>query len=222
MVPKSEQLYLDGQWFAENIKFNHGSLGSSYFLWGDGQKLIHDSDHTQGDTAIARKNGMSQYAFISEADSPSYLYLINTGLGNIEDPSNGGWVGRFIQSKTNPRLWEDGANITDFNFFDKKDDAEFPQSRWVEAIQNDFAARIAWCVHDYKNSNHAPVVILNSAENISAKAGTIINLSGSAKDPDGNTLAYKWWQYKEAGTYHASVDIQNPDSTQTCFTIPQT
>ena len=36
VVPKELQSYLRGQWFAENIRFNHGPLLENYYLWGDG------------------------------------------------------------------------------------------------------------------------------------------------------------------------------------------
>lgn len=219
-LPSETQSYLNGNWLAMRIKFNHGALAGSYFLWGDGQKLVNDPDHTQGDTAQVRKAGRTQYDFISEGDSPSYLNLINTGLRSIEDPSNGGWGGRFVQSKTNPRLWQDGTNVTDSNYFTKKADPEFPQSRWIDAIQNDFAARADWCVKSYKDSNHPPVVTLKTEKDIAAKSGMVVHLSGLAKDPDNNTVSYKWWHYKEAGTYNGQIDLQNADNPDASFTVP--
>ena len=214
------QSYLNGSWFAEHIKFNHGALGGSYFLWGDGQKLVGDSDHIQGDTGQVRKSGRAQFDFISEGDSPSYLSLINTGLRNIEDPSYGGWGGRFVQSKTNPRLWLDGTSVTDSNYFNKSADNQFPQARWINSIQNDFAARADWCVKSYKKANHTPVVSLKTAKDISAKPGAVIHLSGSAKDPDCNSLTYKWWQYEEAGTYQGNIEIVQAVNMDASFTIP--
>ena len=221
VVATEFQPYLGGKWYAEHIKFNHGALMSSYFLWGDGQKLVDDPDHTQGDTAEARKNKMQQYDFISEGDSPSYFFLINTGMRNTEDPSYGGWGGRFVRSKTNPHFWQDGQNVTDYNFFSKKEDAEFPQTRWIDAMQNDFAARADWCVKNYKDANHAPVVKLNHDANVSGRPGTTVSLSASANDPDGNNLSYHWWQYREAGTYDRKIDIQNSEDKNASFHVPQ-
>jgi hypothetical protein len=98
MAPPNMQLYLGGRWFEENIKFNHGPLLSGYFLWGDGQKLEKDFDHTHGDTVEIKKRGMMKYDFISEGDSPSYLYLVDVGLRSTEDVSWGGWGGRMVKS----------------------------------------------------------------------------------------------------------------------------
>jgi hypothetical protein len=219
LVPEIRS-YLDGNWYAEHIKSNHGPLAGSYFLWGDGQKLTADPDHIQGDTAETRQAGRNQYDFISEGDSPSFLYLINTGLRNIEDPSYGGWGGRFEHSKSTARLWKDGNDVADYNSFTKKLDPSFPQARWIEAMQNDFAVRADWCVKSYKDANHAPVVNLKHAANLSGKPRDRVQFGGTAKDPDGNSLSYRWWQYKEAGSYKGNVEIQNSDKPNASFTIP--
>jgi hypothetical protein len=38
-------------------------------------------------------------------------------------------------------------------------------------IQNDFAARMAWCNTDYKAANHPPVAKLNMPEQLKVKSG---------------------------------------------------
>lgn len=67
-------------------------------------------------------------------------------------------------------------------------------------MQNDFGARANWCVNNYATANDALVVKLKSANNIKAKPGAIIKLSGSATDPDGNTVSFKWGKYEEVDT----------------------
>ncbi|NCI48198.1 DUF1593 domain-containing protein [Sediminibacterium soli] len=219
-VPKPYLSYLDGPWHKEHIKFGHGALASSYFLWGDGQKLANDSDHTQGDTAEALKNNMKKYAFISEGDSPSFLYLLNTGLRNLENPGYGGWGARFERSKQNPHLWVDATAPADYNGFTKKADAHFSQTRWIEALQNDFAARADWCVKPFSQANHPPQATLAGRQDISAKPGAAVRLTGLAKDPDGNAVTFRWWQYAEAGTCSEKVSIQNPGKATATFTVP--
>ena len=178
-----------------------------------------DAENTQGDIAEAKKNGFSQYDFLSEGDSPSFFYLVNTGLRSLENPAYGGWGGRFASS-THSSLWEDGKNVTDYNDYDKKEDISFAQTRWIDALQNDFAARADWCVKNYNEANHAPVVKLNQAENISGKPGDLVKLNGSATDPDGNELTYHWWQYEEAGTYAGKIEIANSQSKNASFLVP--
>lgn len=219
-VPKDVIDCLKGPWFAENIKFSHGALLENYYLWGDGKKIEGDPEHTQGEMQEAKKENRLQYDFISEGDSPSYFFLINVGLGSLENPSFGGLGGRFVQSASTPNCWKDGTDVADFNPSTGKQDKSYPQVRWVKDLQNEFAARANWCVRGYKEANHAPVVKLNHQANISAKPGEKIQLCGTAKDPDGNQLKYTWWQYKEAGTYKGSVVISSSDNKESSFIVP--
>jgi hypothetical protein len=220
VVPAELQTYLKGKWFAAHIKFNHGPLMASYFLWGDGQKIAGDPEHTHGDTLEAKKYGLDQYDFISEGDSPAFFHLINTGLRNIEDASYGGWGGRMVKSEKNPNRWEDGKSVTDYNPFTKQNDRAYPQTRWINALQNDFDARADWCVNSLNKANHPPVVKLNHANNIQAKPGMTVQLSGSANDPDGDAVDYRWWQYEEVGTYNGKINIADADSANASFAVP--
>jgi hypothetical protein len=127
------------------------------------------------------------------------------------------------KSKTNPSRWEDGEDVADFNPFTQKTDLAYPQIRWLEALQLDFAARADWCVNNYKNANHAPVVQVKQGYKFNASAGKKILLSALSTDPDGDTLNYKWWQYEEAGTYKGKtskeVFIVLPNDTKQGDTI---
>lgn len=214
VVPEPLQQYLRGPWFKENIKFNHGPLLASYYLWGDGTKIQNDEEHNQGDPAQLAKYKMTKYDFISEGDSPAFLHLVDVGLRNMEDGSYGGWGGRMVQSKTAPNRWEDGDNVTDFNPYTNKEDAAYPQTRWIEAIQNDFAARADWCVKDFKNANHSPSVTVPKKD-VKAKPGSVVKITSTAKDPDGNQVSVKAWQYFEVDSYAGKIDIKDGS-----FTVP--
>jgi hypothetical protein len=78
-----------------------------------------------------------------------------------------------------------------------------PIWRWLDAVQNDLAARADWCVKDYASANHHPVVKLKDTPlEIEAAAGESITLDASAsRDPDRDQLTCRWWHYHEAGTY---------------------
>ena len=41
-----------------------------------------------------------------------------------------------------------------------------PQWRWLDAIQNDWAARADWCVKSYQDANHPPVVKLTHSADL--------------------------------------------------------
>ncbi|MFD3000155.1 nucleoside hydrolase-like domain-containing protein [Pontibacter toksunensis] len=220
VVPKELQPYLGGKWFKENIKYNHGPLLAGYYLWGDGTQIENDPEHDHGSMEKTLSSGRNQYDFISEGDSPAFFYLVDVGLRSMEDASFGGWGGRMVQSDKNPYRWEDGKHVTDYNYYTNKADATFPQTRWVDVLQNDFAARADWCVMSYKEANHPPTVKLNQPQDIVVKPGQKVSLKGSAKDPDGNKLNYRWWQYEEVDTYKGKISIQNANSPNAAFTVP--
>jgi hypothetical protein len=97
-----------------------------------------------------------------------------------------------------------------------------PIWRWSDAFQNDFAARAEWCVKSYEDANHAPVVKLANALDMTAKPGSKIRLSATGTtDPDGDQLSYKWWQYEEADTYKGAIEIQNADQQEASFIVPK-
>lgn len=213
--------FLQGPWFAENIKFNHGPLLDSYYLWGDGQ-IIEGDPQFFPDTAQLAARGRVQYDFISEGDSPSYFFLLNQafGLGSLKDPAAGGLGGRFVRINSVPNRWEDGQDVTDLNPFNGQQETTYPQARWIKTLQNDFAARADWCIKEYKEANHAPVVKLNHDANLNAKPGKTVKLKANASDPDGDQLKYTWWQYVEAGTYDNVVTIEGKDDQKAFFKIP--
>lgn len=221
VVPEELQPYLSGEWFAKNIKFNHGPLLKGYYLWGDGQQLAGDPEHTHGQMEEARKYGRSQYDFISEGDSPAYFFLLDVGLRSMEDPSYGGWGGRMVRSANNSRRWEDGPHVTDYNPYTDSLDTAYPQTRWVDVLQKDFAARTDWCVMSYEEANHAPEPILEHPKDLSVKPGEKVQLSATAHDPDGDRLSYRWWQYAEADTYKGEVVISNAEKQKAFFNVPE-
>jgi hypothetical protein len=222
-VPTQLHPFLEGKFMGEHIINNHGALTKMYYSYGDGKKQAGDDENIHGDITKlknAQWGSFGQYDFISEGDSPAFLHLINVGLGNLENPQFGGWGGRLSQSKTNPNRWEDGEEIADFNPFTHKLDLAYPQTRWLEALQNDFAARADWCVKGFKDANHEPNIKLNIPSNLSAKPNSTVKLSGTATDPDGNSLKYHWWQYDEVDTHSGKVSIQNADNNNASFKMP--
>jgi hypothetical protein len=219
-VPAELRTYLDGKWFAENIKLNHGPLMAAYLSWGDNHKDWGDPDDNRITPEQAQRSGRTIHDFISEGDSPAYFFLVDVGLRSMEDPSYGGWGGRFVKSSTNQYRWEDGKGVTDFDPYTNTADTAYPQTRWVNVLQNDLAARADWCVAPYEKANHAPIVKLNSPADLKVKPGAVVQLEGTADDPDKNQLKYRWWQYAEADTYQGTVELTNSDSQKASFTVP--
>ena len=192
-----------GSWMKPQHPRDHGPLCSLYKAHGKKDKGFDDGD------------------FRSEGDSPAFLHTIPTGLRSMESPGWGGWGGRFVRVRDNTWLdpvSEPGYQYPEGRWFTgsawgrtrlKKEipnDAELtaylkPQWRWIDALQNDFAARADWCVKRYSDANHPPVVKLAHARDLERETRRQIPLSAEGTaDPDGDGLTYRWWQYHEAGT----------------------
>lgn len=96
-----------------------------------------------------------------------------------------------------------------------------PQWRWIDALQNDFAARADWCVKPYDQANHPPLVKLANAVDRKVRPGETVSLSAKGTtDPDRDKLTYKWWQYEDADTYKGSVVIQESGKQDASLTVP--
>lgn len=211
-VPAEYHAYFEGP-FMSKILLNNGPLLKQYYSWGDGQVQEGDPEHFEGDIN-KMKNTMfgtfNQYDFLSEGDSPAFLQLVNTGLGNTADPHFGGWGGRFVQSKENPRKYVDAK---DFNPFTGKFDSNFPQARWVKDMQMDFAARAEWCVKKFEEANHAPRVSVKGKNIISLKKGEKKTIQLMVEDPDKNAVKFAAWAYAEVGDGAAKVNLSGNNLT---------
>lgn len=169
----------------KNVKNNHGPLGALY-----------------------------PQDYISEGDSPAFFYTINNGLRNHENPSFGGWGGRFVKTDLFPNVYQDAVDDGD-----KKKSLRI----WIDDVNRNFEARMDWCVaQKYVDANHEPIVKIKGDLNISVSAGKTVKLDGKkTTDPDGNKLSFKWWQYKEAGTYNGLIDLKGSDKPTLSFKAPQ-
>lgn len=177
---------VDNPWLKENIIENHGPLGALY----------------------------PPVAYLMEGDTPSFLGLINNGLGWHVSPGYGGWGGRYQEYQPwgeKRKLWTDWRDSRDTVTSDDNGRTETSNHatiwRWREHFQNDFAARMDWCVaDDFKKANHNPIAVLNGDKTkdvleVATKAGETVKLSAEGStDPDGNAIETRWWIYEEAGT----------------------
>ncbi len=221
-VPASQHYLLEGKFMGEEIINNHGPLLKMYYSYGDGQKQAGDDEHVHGDLSKVKAGqwgAFGKYDFISEGDSPAYLHLIDVGLGNLQHPEYGGWGGRLKQSKDNPNRWEDGKEVADYNPHTQKMDLTYPQTRWIEAIQMDFAARADWCIKPYKEANHAPKITIKKATEM-VKAGQTLKIEANATDPDGQQVNLNFWQYKEVGTGKETLEIKQVNAKVAEIAIP--
>ncbi len=144
----------------ENVYGSHGLSETDNFpfdTWGDPQS----------------RNNSDNHSLDSEGDSPSFFFAIDNGLRSYEDPSWGGWAGRF--DKANPDqpneyrdvIGEGGPNNGGSAYTPVTEDVvpegstvlpkNYVFSRWVPDFQAEYSAHAKWSVtSNYKYANHHP------------------------------------------------------------------
>ncbi|RMB84762.1 DUF1593 domain-containing protein [Streptomyces shenzhenensis] len=219
-VPEPFQYTLRASYMENNFLNGHGPLLEQYRTYRDGNPTPGDDENNRWrpESSSANQNvGYDVHDFISEGDSPAFLHLLDfNGLRSSEDPAFGGWGGRFTPNASG---WTDTSDANPYT--GNAADRSYPQTRWVEDIQNDFAARADWgSTSSYAGANHSPTASVKPGTDITAKPGTRITLRGSGKDPDGDRVSYKWWQYTDADTYPGEVVLNGADQQSVTFTVP--
>jgi len=219
-VPAQLHDYLEGAFMGEHIINDHGPLTKMYYSYGDGQHQKGDEENIHGDPdriKNAQWGSFGIYDFISEGDTPAFLHLVDVGLDNFDHPHFGGWSGRLTQQGTS--LWQDGPEAAEWNPLTMRLDTLYAQTRWIEGMQHDFAARADWCVLSYEEANHAPQVSLEGERIRKVNPGELVQLIAKTSDPDGDELHSKWWRYAEVDTYPKEVEGVL-DSVAKTFTVP--
>ncbi|KAJ5364526.1 uncharacterized protein N7496_010239 [Penicillium cataractarum] len=167
-------------------------------------------------------NAYPEVKFGMEGDTPSFLWLIQNGLGYRDFINWGGWGGRYIRPQSEAD-WEDGIdgnrfhNAQDFGVIgvDGKAYTDHKATiwRWGDAVQDDFAARMHWTLTDnFADAAHPPVVDVNGCTGteplvLEVKPGEthVLDASGTysadnctADDP----LEYTWMLYGDVNGFH--------------------
>ena len=173
-------------WLKENVLENHGPLGKLY--------------PTKTWTAP------NPHGVMKEGDTPSWFFFLKNGLNIAERPELGGWGGRFVRN-------EQGYFSDATDSFGEVTNARTSVFRWRADFQNDWAARMDWCVGDYQNCNHAPLVSVNGSTGkellvIKANANDTVEFDANAStDPDGNSLNFEWLNYPETANISGEMVI---------------
>lgn len=160
-----------------------------------------------------------------EGDTMTFLYLLPEGLSDPEQPGWGSWGGRHGANDNfpgKPYFW---ANVTDT--WNGKTNRDNILLRWAEDLQNDFRARMDWCVSNFEEANHPPRIRLNESDlpviaKLNGSPGKTLHVSAAgSSDPDGNPLHYDWFPYPEAGTCRLPLRIDSPAAIEANVHLPE-
>jgi len=152
--------------------------------------------------------------YVSEGDTPAFLYTLANGLENHLDPNNGGWGGRFVKLEGLPNVYIDAV---------EDGDQRKSLRRWVDDANNDFQNRMDWCVaDDFKKANHAPVPVIKGGTRFTVKSGEYLTLDGrESTDPDGTWPKGTWELYKGASSYKGHVRMLHGWTRLMSFKAPK-
>lgn len=196
-------------WVKANVVNGHGPLGAGY-------PIVNQNPDTSRNTSG-----------VKEGDTPSWFYLLPNGLSDPDEPTWGGWGGRFKLDAGEHYI--DGQDKHFSGTSNVATQRKWTVARWREAYQNDFAARMDWAVTGFADANHNPIALLNGDDTLdvlklTAHPDETVTLSAlGSSDPDGDNLLYRWWIYDEAGTYAGPrpLTLSDADTARARLLIPQ-
>lgn len=238
------------EWTAKYMQ--QGPIGALVRTWGDGKQMVPGDKYDPiGPSGTKTAEELKAEGYVmwtqiqpkgtlyGDGDSGCFYQLIDNGLRAWQDPTWGGWSGRWDVKKGKPESGHPAYMLNDlrdliagktdrmdmsaframFNT-NREEDHTFPNLNPERNISE--AARMTWSVTPkFEDANHYPVV--TGPFDLSAKAGEKVTIKAKASDPDGDKLTLKWW-YFPVGTYVLNNDqalsVDSPETAETTFTVP--
>lgn len=256
---KGNPSYTDPEWTAQYMTI--GPIGAQVRLWGDGKQMVpgdmtdfigpsagKTADEMRAEGYYVWSNIQPKGTLYGDGDSGCFYQLIDNGLRAWEDPTWGGWTGRWDITKGPAQSGHPaymGTNIANMGRQRGNRPGPAPSTGLQQGSDPDMAALMAMMrgggPEDHTFPNMAPERNLSEAArmkwsvtskyedanhypvlrgpfNLKAKAGETITINAKASDPDGDELALQWW-YFPVGTYVLTNDAMlTVDSPNTAKT----
>jgi hypothetical protein len=215
VVPGIDNTTIGNAWLAKHIQQGHGPLGAAYpdVAWG-----------VEGDTPSwlgLIPNGLG------DPEHPEWggwggRYELYRPEVSVTDPRT--FVGGVpIEPETRP-IWTNAVDdyappqVAEYGRATRPGEKSFRDFkaslwRWRDDFQHDFAARMDWATRSFADANHPPIPALDHPGALTVGSGQGFGLGAhGTSDPDGDSLSYFWFQYREAGTYGGTVRIDGAEN----------
>jgi hypothetical protein len=202
-------------WLAKHIQQGHGPLGAAYpdVAWGmegDTPSFLGLIPNGLGDPEHPEWGGWGGRYELYRPEVP------------VTDPRT--FVGGVpIEPETRP-IWtnavDEYAPLTFAEYGRATRAGEKPFGgfkatlwRWRDDFQHDFAARMDWTVLSYADANHPPIPALDHPDALTVRSGEGFGLGAhGTTDPDGDSLSYVWFPYREAGSFRGVVTVDGAEN----------
>ena len=214
-VPGIDNATISNRWLAEHIQQAHGPLGAvypdvAYGMEGDTPAWLGLIPNGLGDPEHPEWGGWGgRYEFYR----PEVVVTVPPTVVNgvpTEAETRPIWT-NASDDYTPPRKGEYGRAIVagDRSYHD----AKVTLWRWRDDFQNDFAARMDWTTKPVAAANHPPIPALAHPQAITVHGGERFTLDAhGSTDPDGDSLSFLWFQYREAGSFPGVVPFDGAEN----------
>jgi len=206
---------ISNPWIAEHIQQGHGPLGAAYpdVAWGmegDTPSWLGLIPNGLGDPEHPDWGGWGGRYELYRPEVPVTNPRTFIGGVPIEPETRPIWT-NAVDEYTPPQTPENGRATrrgeTSFRGFKET------LWRWRDDFQNDFAARMDWTTRSFAEANHPPVPVLDHPDELTVESGGGFGLSArGTTDPDGDSLSYFWFHYREAGSCEGEVTINGAEN----------
>ncbi|MBN1559587.1 DUF1593 domain-containing protein [candidate division KSB1 bacterium] len=217
-----------GTWIAKNFPEIIYIRATGVYGWQPSDNWLDTHVQSHGPLGAVYPDRL----WATEGDTPSFLHLFPNGLNNPDEVWQGGWGGRFDRGKKAgirgmSCMSGEDAPYDPYYMYGNTSAGASDISRWSNGYNNDFQARMDWSItSNYSQANHHPIAVVNGDETrqvlkVSAAPGSTVNFSAAgSSDPDSNSLFYKWFYYRDPGTYKKAVTIDNSTTAAPVVHVP--
>ncbi|MBO4989409.1 MAG: DUF1593 domain-containing protein [Clostridia bacterium] len=186
-------------------RFKHGSedgIRRTKGFSGADFSLIDNRWIRENVRSFPYAKGYPYPAYITEGDTPSFLWLIQNGLNLPEHPEYGGWGGRYARYLPDRRQFKVKeyypiyTNVSDTVRGIDGNNHTSPQAtiwRWRRDFQEDFYARLLWTI-----GKGDPLPSIQNEYN-EIRVDRTVQLAVNGSFP--NDTAFEWFVYRDISSF---------------------